>query len=1143
MGERVRAVHITSDKQYRDPFGAAPVGGVVTLRIDVWDDAEAVAELRVWEEGEGETLVKMAREEHEGGLRFSAKLDLTRPAILWYSFNITAGNGDVWRYGARFDHPVGEGDFAYGEPPSFQLTVYERSRGILPDWYTGGIVYQIFPDRFARGEGWHERAAAALAPQRKGPKRRLVEDWDRPVAYERAEDGSIASWDFYGGTLEGVRERLDYLAALGITVIYLNPIFEAASNHRYDTADYLAIDPMLGSEEDFRRLCKDAAEKGISIILDGVFNHTGADSRYFNMFGNYPEIGAWQSEESPFRTWYKIDEDGHYTSWWGVADMPDLDEDNPDYRQLICGRDGVVRKWLRAGARGWRLDVADELPDDFIADIKSAELTEKSDALLLGEVWEDATTKYAYGKLRHYFWGDELDGTMNYPLRTGVLSFIANKITAPELASRLEALYENYPKENFYAELNLLGSHDRMRLLTALGNAPEPGTLGDEQKAAFRLDEGHRNLAISRLWVAALMQMTLPGVPSVYYGDEAGLEGYADPYNRGTFPWGQVNQSCFTIYRNAIAMRKAMPVFVDGDFRPFAVNDDVFGYWRMDATDCVCVLINASLEHSHTVRVPMLGEEVDDVVSGRDVTVVTVPGSMGSVAAGGIASGGMVPGSAPADPAGFDGGLAAGGGTVPGSDDSDGQHHREAEVFLWPLGTSVLHFHKRARLQASMERGVGVLCHVTSIPNLEHPDRKGTLGASCKRFIDYLADAGVKYWQVLPVNPTDEFGSPYAGLSAFAGNPYLLDGFEEGPTDFSADFEESAEYRRFCENNEAWLIPYATFRAIKDFLGDSLPWQKWPEKYKEYRKELSADPNLHGAIERRCRMQFEFMRQWDEIHEYANERGVSIIGDMPMYVSADSSDVWSHRDIFMLDEDGNPDMQAGTPPDSFAPDGQLWGNPTYDWDELRRTGYDWWLRRFERAFELYDYVRLDHFLGFSSYYRVPRGLGAKDGAWHFGPGADLFDLAARKFGPLPVIAEDLGSVTPAARELISVTGFAGMDVMLFSDNDVREGYVPKRGKVCYTSTHDTSTLLGWVKSRFGEDGAEWLAADLRRKALESDADVIVMPLQDILGLDDEARMNVPGTAEDNWSWQASADDVEQSARLIKELVEESGRRS
>ena len=1087
----MKARHVTSEREYRDPFGAVRLGGAVTVGIDVWDDEVVFCTLRTWTDGVGERLLEMHGEKRGGVTHFSVTFTPDRTGIIWYSFDIEASDGAVWRYGAQPGWTTGEGAFAYGDPPSFQITVYKQ-RAIQPNWYRGGIVYQVFPDRFARGEDWRHRADVAMErPHIAGPGRAVVDDWSTPPAYDKDENGRIKRWDFYGGTLEGVREKLRYLKDLGVTVIYLNPIFEAASNHRYDTGDYMAIDPMLGDEESFRRLCVDAEEMGISVILDGVFNHTGCDSRYFNKYGNYPDsVGAYQSTDSVYRSSYTFHDDGTYDSWWGVDDLPAINENDPSYHEFICGREGVVRRWLRDGARGWRLDVADELPDSFIADIKHAVLAEKPDGLLIGEVWEDASNKTAYGSLRQYFEGSELDGTMNYPLREGLLAFMRNEIGAQELTRRLEQLGENYPGQALYSELNLLGSHDRERLFTTLGGAPNPDTLSESERASYRLDPGQRNLAKSRLWAITLLQMTLPGVPCIYYGDERGMEGFRDPYNRAAYPWDGGDKDCFDIYRNAIAVRKTLDVLVDGRFNPFAVGDDVFGFWRRSRTksDCACVLVNASLNNSHTVRVPIeSGMEVSDIVSGRDPKV------------------------------------------------SQGQ----AEVFLWPLGTAVLHFHRHERLQKPLERGMGVLCHVTSVPNNGKP---GTLGAPAKRFVDWLASCGQRYWQVLPVNPTDEFGSPYAGLAANAGNVSLL---ERDPEEVLADdiLFGDGRFAEFCDDNDYWLTPYATFCALKDKF-DGAPWQAWPEQYRSYSPRLADDPELAPGIETARKLQFEFQQEWNELRVYANERGVRIVGDMPMYVSADSADVWSEPDIFDLDEDGHAAMQAGAPADQLSAEGQLWGNPTYDWDVLRSDGYDWWLRRLDRAFKLYDYVRLDHFIGFSSYFEIEAGKPATEGAYAFGPGTNLFRAANKLFGGLPLIAEDLGNVTPAVRALIAETGVPGMSIVQFADQDVRNEFTPNKGSVVYTGTHDTETLVGWCTRSFADGDAEKaveLARDIERRTAGVENDVVIMPLQDVLLLGNEARMNVPGVAEGNWTWQANAANVEAATSWLRELADESGR--
>ena len=1108
----MRALHDSRSQSYRLPYGAVPAGGAVRLVLDAWDVAEDVnCELRTWSDGIGEGLVAMGREEVDGHARFACELGVDEPRIVWYGFRLTQADGTTHWYGAADGRVGGVGELRDGgEGPSFQITVYEP-RQTKPDWYRGGIVYQVFPDRFQRGTEWRDRVADSLGTPRRGPGRALVEDWDTPPSYARDEQGRVTRWDFYGGTLSGIRERLDYLRDLGVTCIYLNPVFEAASNHRYDTADYLRIDPMLGDEDEFGALCLEARAHGIRVILDGVFNHTGCDSRYFNKYGNYDTVGAWQSEDSPYRSWYRFrdpkpgeDAAEAYDSWWGVGDLPDLEEADPGYRELVFGKDGVVRRWLRAGASGWRLDVADELPDDFLRELRAAAVAEKDDALVLGEVWEDASNKISYGKLRRYILGDELDSVMNYNLRAPLLDYVMGRGSARELTERLETMRENYPPDAFAEALNVLGTHDTVRLFTYLGGAPDKDCLTDAQRAAYRLDEGQRGLAKGRLWLAALLQMTLPGVPCVYYGDEAGVEGYADPYNRATFPWGHEDRDCQTIYRNAINLRRTLPMLADGDFEPLDLGDEVFGFARTSRQDgeCAVVLANSSLANAHEVRVPMRGEVVDEVIGGRAVRV----------------------------------------------------ENGEAVVWLGQLGSAVLYFHEAAELGSAPRRGSGILCHVTSLPAATHDasaaekDREaGTLGAPARAFCDWLERAGQRYWQILPVNPTDAFGSPYAGLSAFAGNASLVSAADRDArlaairaTGADAIAAEEARYQAFVSKNEDWLTPYAAFMAIKELVDPRIPWQDWPAYLCDYDPEIVRDGRVAPVAERIRREQYEFQVQWDALREYAHAHGVSIVGDMPMYVSGDSADVWANRDLFRLDAFGRAQVVAGTPPDAFSADGQVWGNPGYDWDAMRAPGYDWGMRRLGRAFELYDYVRLDHFLGFSSFFAIPRGEKATEGRWRVGPGREIFEVAHERFGALPVIAEDLGLLTPAVRALVAACGFAGMDVSVFSDTFSEDGWVVPRGKVAYSSTHDTQTLVGWCAGRAGDDAAA--AASRALEACErSSADLVVVQLQDACGLGDDSRMNLPGVAEGNWSWVADARDIEAATRRMRSLAEQTGR--
>ncbi len=1148
------AYHNSRNHIYREPFGAAAVGTDIKVAIDFRNELPAEVVLRIWTDGVGETRIPMSISKREGIYTATGIYTAKEPSLNWYRFEIVYADGRKAYYGAKEGRQGGEGQLypADRDCPSYQISAYKPRK--VPEWYSHGLVYQIFPDRFAREEGvTDEELESRLRGHEHGPKRRIV-DWNTPVRYERNLDHSIAAWDFYGGSLKGIREKLGYLRDLGVSVIYLNPICECASNHRYDTGDYMSVDPLLGTEEDFSALCRDAEAKGISVMLDGVFNHTGCDSIYFNKYGNYESLGAYQSTDSQYRSWYSFNNtDCGYDSWWGVGDLPSLRESDKSLREFIYGgRESVVRKWLRLGAKGWRLDVADELPDEFIAGIKQAVCEEKPDeGLLMGEVWEDASNKVAYGIRRRYFQGDELDCVMNYPFRDRVCDYLLDRCGAPELAECLYTLYENYPREAFYAGLNLLGSHDTVRILTQLGGAPDKDSLSEEERAAYRLSEAQRGGAKARLWFAVLMQMTMPGVPCVYYGDEVGAEGYADPYNRAPYPWGGGDADCLNIYRNAIGLRRSLDIFADGDFEPFAADGDVLGYTRRLGDEAVIVLINRSAEYEKDVVLPRLNEYAVDLISGRLYCCGRDAGDVENTKNTKDAE------------------------DTKDTNDTSG-NNESISVHLYRLGSAVIYFSKRQRLGKLLSPGTGVLCHITSLPN--STGGQGVIGDECYRFIDYLKSRGEKYWQILPLNPTDAAGSPYAGYSAFAGNiallPYTTDelrGMYEAckhscgtkcvgksqresescnqkepvdtgavyrggaDADFAADTttqSDAQEFSRFVHENAAWLDGFSMYMAVKERM-QGRAWSKWNEPYREYSEELWQDESLRREADFHRYEQYILDREWSKVRRYAAERGISIIGDMAIYVSHDSADVWQYPRYFNMDE------EAGVPPDCFSADGQCWGNPVYNWGELKADGYKWWLMRLERAFKLYDIVRLDHFRGFEAYWAVPRGEKSLKGHWRYGPGRELFEAAFRQFGKLPVIAEDLGYLTPGVRALVAGTGFPGMDVMQFSDTEPWAGYKPDCDRVAYTGTHDNETLLGWCRSlcrrkhglfdegktaASSEAGAEALRCKLLEDFYKSDAFIKIVPLQDILGLGNEARMNTPGTVGGNWSWQVSSFD-------------------
>ena len=521
------------DAACKSPFGAVACGAEVSFTLR--DGDYYACELLVHREFAGVDEV-CPLPPAEGGFSgiYTAPQE---PDLCWYAFRFTRADGSTVCYGRS-------GWCGQDALVRWQLTVYEDTP--TPAWFGQGVTYQIFPDRFRR----------TSVPDVGGMVgRRWVHDnWSDQPVFLPDEQGQITNRDFFGGSLAGITEKLEYLKSLSVSTIYLNPIFEADSNHRYNTADYHAIDPMLGSEEDFRTLCREAHARDIRIILDGVFNHTGSNSRYFNAEGFYPEPGAAQSTESPYFSWYSFHPwPTDYDAWWGVHTLPAVNEEQPDYRRfIISDKDSVVRHWLRDGADGWRLDVADELPDDFIAAIRDAIQAEKPNGYLLGEVWEDGSNKIAYSRRRRYLLGRETHGLMNYPFRTALLAWLGGG-DAAAFRDDMETIRENYPPAAFYGAMNFLGTHDTPRILTLLGVERTPEDKG--QRAAYRLSPAELARGQKKLRLAAMLLYSFPGSPTLYYGDEAGMQGFEDPLNRGTYPWGGEDGSLLAFFRRLGQLR------------------------------------------------------------------------------------------------------------------------------------------------------------------------------------------------------------------------------------------------------------------------------------------------------------------------------------------------------------------------------------------------------------------------------------------------------------------------------------------------------------------------------------------------------------------------------------------------------------
>jgi len=1103
------------DTFYKDPFGAVEPGTKVHFRIVASSDEKQTEASLELSGPDFRASIPMQATAAEGGkVHYSAEFSPSKAGLVWYWFSVKVNGKD--HFVGALEGEGGPGRTVLHHPRPFQLTVYERQR--MPSWAGDGAFYQIFVDRF-------RKSGVGIPQLRKGAL--LHASWDDTPFYVRAcKDGSIKRWTFFGGDLAGVEEKLPYLWELGVNAIYLNPIFESPSSHKYDTADYSRIDPGFGDEGSLRRLCEQASEWGIKVILDGVFSHTGSDSVYFNKEGTYEGPGAYQSPSSPYYSWYTFkDYPEEYECWWGFKGLPNVNELNPSYLDfMVEGRDSIVRKWMRSGISGWRLDVADELPGEFIQRLRKVVKEENPDAILIGEVWDDASNKVSYSVRREYLLGRELDSVTGYPLREAIINFATGKSDARSFVSSFMRLAENYPPDHLRTNLNILGSHDVTRVLTALGDAPDESSLGQEAKESYRLPEANLAIAKKRLMLAGMLQFLLPGIPMVYYGDEAGMQGYSDPYNRGAYPWGKEDRELLSWFKHLGEARAAHRALKSGETRILESKSPspALAFLRRSGQDVVLAVVNPSGEQvALKLDVSFLGcgeALFQDLFFG--------PGTL-------VSREGVLELTVPAVSA---------------------------------LGYSCTLQSKPLFGRLPMERCAGVLLHISSLPS---PYGIGDFGPEAHRFAELLAKSGQRIWQVLPMNPPSLGNSPYMCFSAMAGNPLFISPelleregllteheagvrpcFDEDRVDFEAvsAYKHSlfrAAYRRFMEShdksgfeefrrrNSGWLHDYSLFMVIKGLYGGR-PWQDWPDELKSRDPEALSRLFEENADE--CRyhdfLQYLYDRQWKSLKAHANSLGLSLVGDMAIYVSGDSSDVWANKDMFYLAKDGSPKLVSGVPPDSFSATGQLWGHPVYRWDRLAADGYGWWKARMDKSFEDFDYTRIDHFRGFAGYYAVPGGNAtAEHGRWLEGPGLALFEAVAEGRGGLPIIVEDLGVITPDVVDLRQALGFPGMKVLQFMD------WVPSRSKsddahwVAYTGTHDNETLLqryrtikGIDQNKGEADGEEAAFVDRMLNSLyDSPYSWAIAPLQDLLCLGAEARMNTPSVAEGNWGWRARRD--------------------
>ena len=569
-------IHDSFSEAFRFPSGALPTGSSLTLRVNVRQAPDpCVITLLTWSPQEARYPMLCRGETEPGVITYEAEISVgSSPCLLWYRFEAVA-NGEWHSYGAAGD---GLGGLAViDRDDSFLVTVYDCDF-VTPRWARYGVAYQIMPDRFFRGEATED--LLYRKSELSGITRH--DSWDEVPGYIHGAWQLTGNKDFFGGNLEGIRQKLPYLHDLGITVLYLTPIFDARSNHKYDTADYTRIDPMFGTEEDLRRLCLEAEELGIRILLDGVFSHVGEDSVYFNRLGTYGETtGAFRSQSSPYYKWFHFHEwPYNYDAWIGSHSLPCVNEMDPEFREFILtSEDSVIRRWQSLGTSGWRLDAIEELPLAFLKEFRREVKKLDPEALVLGELWQNAARAVHRNELRCYVQGDILDSVINYPLREALVKFLLFETEAAQCLRVLKTLQQNYPPVLYYSLMNMLSTHDLPRILNTLAgrpwnNPPRP----EEGLKTLSAEERMTGLLRERMMVRFIL--SLPGMPCIYYGDEAGKEGSADPFCRGTFPWGKEDRAMQDFYRSMIAMRHDHPVLKTGTCSFHALSEQVLAVVR-----------------------------------------------------------------------------------------------------------------------------------------------------------------------------------------------------------------------------------------------------------------------------------------------------------------------------------------------------------------------------------------------------------------------------------------------------------------------------------------------------------------------------------------------------------------------------------
>ena len=576
----MRILYDSKKQIHKDPFGTLTPGQSCTLRVHIPAEVGTVGAKCVFcnqDQSPAYTFPMELAEKRGAYEIYVCNFSLPQTGLYFYHFVIQKKDSSfrLFKYGDDTNMEAGS---------KWQLSCVPGDF-TTPDWAKGAVIYQVFPDRF------HKSGACDLTG--KLEPYTVHKSWDEEVGWQPTPEGVVLNNDFYGGNFKGIAEKMEYIASLGVTILYLNPISKSFSSHRYDTGDYKTPDPMLGTEEDFTAMCETAHKHGIKVILDGVYSHTGSDSLYFNKNGTFPGVGAYQSVDSPFYSWYSFHKyPDSYNCWWNFDTLPTVKKMDPAFvKYIITDEDSVVAHWLRLGADGYRLDVVDELPNEFVKLLKDRIREIRPDALLIGEVWEDASNKIAYDVRRRYFVDGVLDSCMNYPFRTAILDFLKEKDGGEAFREAVMTILENYPAQVVSCNMNMLGTHDTMRILTALVDDFDGSR---QDKAKRHLSPAQLELAKTRLLIASFLQYMLPGAPSLYYADEAGMEGYKDPFNRRTYPWGREDKLLLAHHKQLGQLRKTREVLRLGNLEFFQAGNQRIGFRRSYNSKTVRCYVNYS---------------------------------------------------------------------------------------------------------------------------------------------------------------------------------------------------------------------------------------------------------------------------------------------------------------------------------------------------------------------------------------------------------------------------------------------------------------------------------------------------------------------------------------------------------------------